>query len=169
MKKAVFILIGITYLASIYLVNLLGLKSVVFVPQIPVTAVECINGTELDYSKIGKVTINNEGLKVITVDFRGPGKAEDMSGTMIQLHWRVLPDNATDKEVRLVYDESDRRVEFIKDGVIKDGEDNDGEGKEKVGRDLGMVLFKEAGTMIKVKITSTSSKNLFEEVWLVAK
>ena len=117
MKKSTLIVIGIIYIASIVIISVFGLKAVVWDVVTPVTAIECLNETD------DKCTVTEEdGKKFIKIKFDEPGKLENgvPTGTMLQLYWRVLPDNATNKEVRFVYNTELTRVNFIKnnDGWI---------------------------------------------------
>lgn len=143
MKKATLIVIGIIYLASIVIISVFGLKSVIYNEVIPVTSIECLNETDENST----VTIS-DGKKLIKVPFTEPGDPETLTGTMVQLTWRVLPDNATTKNVRFVYDTNLTRVNFIKDDE---------------GNELGLILFT-GPTLLDVKIVSTDGTRVFEEV-----
>ena len=46
MKKSTLIMIAIVYIASIVLISLFGMKSVVYNEVIPVTKIECLNETD---------------------------------------------------------------------------------------------------------------------------
>lgn len=142
MKKSVFAIIAVVYVASIVLISLFGMKAVVYNEVIPVTAIECLNETD------GKSEVYYSGdIKVIKVPFVGVGDAENLSGTMAQIVQRVYPDNASNKIVKYSYGENDY-VEFLKD-------DN--------GRDLGLVLIKDR-VVLKVKIMATDGSKVYSEI-----
>ena len=99
MRKSTLLVIGIIYIASIVIVSMFGLKSVVYDVTIPVLNVECINKT------IGNVFVDDsKAQKVIKVKFTEAGDIESLDGTVLQLEHRVLPDDATNKEVRYEFD-----------------------------------------------------------------
>lgn len=142
MKKSVFAIIAVVYVASIVLISLFGMKAVVYNEVIPVTAIECLNETD------SKSEVYYSGdIKVIKVPFVGVGDAENLSGTMVQIVQRVYPDNASNKIVKYSYGENDY-VEFLKD-------DN--------GRDLGLVLIKDR-VVLKVKIMATDGSKVYSEI-----
>lgn len=146
MKKSTLIVIGIIYIASIVIISVFGLKAVVWDVVTPVTAIECLNETD-DKST---VTINTDGKKLIKIKYEEPGKLENgiPTGTMLQLQWRVLPDNATNKEIRFVYNTELTRVNFIK---------NDD------GQELGLILFS-GKVKLDISITSTDGTRITEDI-----
>lgn len=147
MKKATMILIGIVYLASIVIISIFGMKSVVYNEIIPVSKIECLNETD------SKSEVTDSGnKKIIKVKYTTPGNAETLTGTMVQLSWRVLPDNATTKNVKFIYDETLTRVKFIKD--------------EK-GNELGLILFT-GKSMFDVRIMSTDGTRIYQDVTIWA-
>ncbi len=143
MKKSTLILIAIVYVASVVVISVFGMKSVVYNEIIPVNKIICLNETD---SKT-EVTQDN-GMKLIKLKFTTPGDAENLTGTMLQLSWRVLPDNATSKTVKFIYNESLTRVNFVKD-------ENDNE--------LGLILFS-GKVVFNLKIMSTDGTRVFDEV-----
>ena len=149
MKKSTLILIAIAYIASIVIISLFGMKAVIYNEVIPVTRIDCLNETDDKTT----VTIANDGLKLITVKYDQPGDANDLTGTMIQLVWRVTPDNATKKSVKFVYNESRKNMTFVKD---------------KSGNDLGLILFSGKVPPTKIKIMATDGTRVYTEVWVWA-
>lgn len=142
MKKSTLIMIAIVYIASIVLISLFGMKAVVYNEVIPVTKIECLNETD------SKTEVYYSGdMKVIKVKFTEAGNAETLKGTMVQLTYRVLPDNASNKNIKYVYTENSR-VEFVK------GED---------GREVGLVLIK-GQVVLKVKIMAMDGSKVYTEV-----
>ena len=145
MKKSTLIVIGIIYIASIVIISVFGLKAVVWDVVTPVTAIECLNETD------DKSTVTMEdGKKFIEIKFDKPGKLENgvPTGTMLQLYWRVLPDNATNKEVRFVYNTELTRANFIK---------NDD------GTELGLILFS-GKIKFDLSIVSTDGTRVVEDI-----
>ena len=146
MKKATLIVISLIYIASIVIISVFGLKSKVYEEVIPVSKIECLNETD------DKVEVTDkEGKKRIKIKFTEAGKVDTLTGTMIQLLWRVSPDNATNKKVRFVYDTS-APVEFVQD---------------EQGNELGLVLFKDI-CYIEVHIASTDGTSAGVDVILWA-
>lgn len=146
MNKATVILIAVIYVASIVCISLFGLRAVVIDERIPVTKVECINTTD------ERVTVTeSNGTKVLNVTFTTPGKLNEYGnaeGTFLQLYWRVYPDNASDKNVRFVYDTELTRFEFV-----KDAENND----------LGLILFN-GPTLFTLQIMATDGTKAYDEI-----
>ena len=143
MKKAVLILIGIIYVASIVIVSLFGMRAVMYDEVIPVLNIECVNETK------GNIQVDDSGLKkVIRIAFTEPGDIESLTGTVLQLETRVLPDNATNKEIRYVYNrESYPQVKFH---TLND-------------RETGAIVFT-APALFTLRIYSTDGTNVFTEV-----
>ena len=113
---------------------------------VPVTSIECLNETD------DKATVEEtaDGKKFIKIKYGEPGSIEDgiPTGTMLQLEWRVLPDNATTKKVRFVYNTELTRVNFVKN-------DN--------GEELGLILFT-GKVKLSLQIVSTDGTRVVEEV-----
>ena len=149
MKKSTLIIILIIYVASIAIINFFGMSVKLYDEVINVTAVECINKTDKNTE-----VIDNGERKILKVKFTEPANATDLTGTMLQLQWRVLPDNATVKDVRFVYNTQNTRVEFYED--------------EK-GRKTGLMLFS-GPTMLDVRIMSTDGLRKYADilVWVYA-
>ncbi len=142
MKKWTLVVIAVVYIASIVFISLFGLKAVVYNEVIPVTAIECLNESD-DKTEV----YFSSDIKVIKVPFLKAGNIENLSGTMVQLTQRVLPDNASNKGVKYVYNDNEN-VEFVQ------GED---------GRALGLVIIK-GRVVLKVKIMAVDGSKVFTEV-----
>lgn len=149
MKKSTLIIILIIYVASIAIINFFGMSVKLYDEIINVTAVECINKTDKNTE-----VIESTDKKILKVKFTEPANATDLTGTMLQLQWRVLPDNATVKDVQFVYNTQNTRVEFYED--------------EK-GRKTGLMLFS-GPTMLDVRIMSTDGLRKYADVlvWVYA-
>lgn len=117
MKKSTLIIIALIYVASIVIVSMFGLNAVVYKTNIPVLSIECVN------KDVGDVVVDDsQGVKIINIAFEEPGDIESLTGTVLQLEFRVLPDNATDKTYRFVYDrEQYPQVLFYKVGDSETG------------------------------------------------
>ena len=146
MKKSTIILIAIVYIASIVVISVFGLKAKIFGEVIPVTAIECLNKTDRDafVEKLDDIT-------TINLQYKGPGSIENPNeGTMLQLVYRVLPDNATNKKVKFEYNESLTRLQFVKDDK---------------GNDLGLILFSGTG-IFHVQIMATDGSQKVADVYI---
>lgn len=144
MKKSTLIIIGIIYVASIVIISLFGLKPIVYKPVIPVVSIECLNETDEKTT----VSHNNEGIKVIKIKFDGPANENDLGeGTVVQIMWRVLPDNASSKNVEFSYQES-TRVKFMQDDD---------------GRELGVVLIF-GPVVLPVRILATDGTRTYTDI-----
>lgn len=146
MKKSTLLVIGILYIASIVAISVFGLKTVIWDVVIPVKSIECLNKSD-DHAD---VSLTDDGKKFIKIKYEEPGVIEDgiPKGTMLQLLWRVLPDNATNKEVRFVYNTELTRVNFVKN--------ND-------GKELGLILFT-GKVKLDLQIVSTDGTRVVEDV-----
>ena len=146
MKKSTLLVIGIIYIASIVVISIFGLKTVIWDVVIPVKSIECLNTSD------DKATVEEtaDGKKFIKIKYGEPGSIEDgiPTGTMLQLEWRVLPDNATTKEVRFVYNKELTRVNFVKNSDDKE---------------LGLILFT-GKVKLDLQIVSTDGTRVVEEV-----
>ncbi len=144
MKKTTMIMIGIIYVASIVIISIFGLKSVVYNEVIPVTQIMCLNETDEKTS----VTTDFEGKKIIKIKYTEPGNEESLTGTMVQLSWRTLPDDASNKDVKFVYNTTLTNAKFIKD--------------EK-GKELGLILFT-GKVMLNIRIMATDGSKVYTDV-----
>ena len=116
MKKSVLIVIGLVYIASILIIGFFGMRQVVYSNIIYVREIECINEEARDMGDY----------KMIIVDY-----IEGNTG--VQLSYRVTPDDATNKDVRFIYDENQTVATVT---------------------DLGTVVFNSPGLIV-VRIAST--------------
>lgn len=109
MKKATTVLIALIYVASVFIIAIFGLSGKVYQENIFVTRVECTNTS----NSFVTVTEQN-GQKVLKRPFTTVGDLTDDNSTIIELTWRVYPDNASNKEVKFVYNEDayGDRIEF---------------------------------------------------------
>ena len=147
MKKSVVIIILLIYCVSIVVVNFFGLKMHVYNEFVSVDSIICINEDD------DNVDVNMDNEKtILKTKFTKAYDKNIQSGTMIQIYWRVLPDNATIKNVKFVYDEKNTRVEFY---------------KTENGEYTGLVLFYNK-SMIDVKIMSTDGRRIYKELTLWA-
>lgn len=143
MKKSTIILIAIVYIASIVVISVLGLKAKIYDEIFSVTSIECLNETD------DNVFVEEyNGKKVINIQYEGEGNMETLEGTMVQLVYRVLPDNATNKKVKFIYNETLTRIHFVKDDK---------------GNDLGLVLFTGTG-IFNVRIMATDGSQVYTDI-----
>ena len=138
MKKSSIILIALVYVASIVFISVFGLKSVVYNEVIPVTSVECINQSTNNLT-VGQTST---GIKTIKANFTSSQQA------IITLEWRVLPDNASNKNVSFKYTPNSA-YEFVKD---------------ENGREIGQIKFNKSFTGLIVKIQSEDGSRINTEV-----
>lgn len=104
MKKSVLILIGVIYIMAIAVVSFFGLQMETFNETVYVEKVECINENILVTSSA----------KYIIVDYVN----DEENPTVVQLEWKVTPDNATTKTVRFIYDEESTIAEVTNFGTV---------------------------------------------------
>ena len=137
MKKSSIILISIVYVASIIMISVFGLRSVVYNEVIPVQQIECINETKSGIN-VGQTST---GIKTIIANFNSS------SDKTLTLEWRVLPDNASNKNVLFVYDPNSA-FEFLKD---------------ENGKEIGQIKFK-SSVITSVKIMAEDGSKVFTEI-----
>lgn len=151
MKKSVIIVIGIIFVASIFVINLFGLKMSVYKEVFPVERIECLNTagdgvkiSSLLYPVNGAATPVSEWqrIKVIEVVYADLDATEEGDSKMFFIQTRVYPDNATEKHLNYLNYSSTKGVEFYVDGS---------------GNQNGLVLFSNKCAVI-IKI-STAEKN----------
>lgn len=116
MKKSVIILIGIIYVASIFVVGFFGMQIKAFDAMVYITDIECTNEN---------VTTNPDQTKTIRFDYSADG---DLLKNTLILTYDVYPKNSTLKgtdAVKLVYDEEQRvanidglQITFLGRGVL---------------------------------------------------
>lgn len=140
MKKAVMILIGIIYVASIILISLFGMKAIIHKENIPVTRIECTNITE------GKVTVKTleNGKKQIWLKY---DKTVGATNTL-ELKWKVYPEEATNKTITFIYDRNNPNITFLKDSD---------------GNETGYVSFS-GKVNVDVSIKSTDGSNISTQI-----
>jgi len=97
MKKSTIMFIVVIYIASITVISLFGMKMSVYNEFIPVTSILCLNETE-----DGVEVINDNDNLILKTKFETPYDKATQTGTMIQLYWRVEPDNASVKDVKFL-------------------------------------------------------------------
>lgn len=122
MKKSTLIIIGVVYIASIVLISVLGLVPKVYRPVYPVTKIECLNETD---DKVRVYNRASDGKLIVRLKFEEPAAEDGSSGTLVQLIFRVTPDNATNPNLHYQYKNS-TRIKFVQDGA---------------GRETGILLF----------------------------
>ena len=104
MKKSVVILIGVIYIASVFLVSFFGLQFKVFEPVIDVERIEITNAGQ-KYSEIW-------GDYVVVYP--------DVNGEWIcKIEYHVYPENATNTKVDFAYDKQATGFSVDEDGVIR--------------------------------------------------
>ncbi len=148
MKKINLIMIGIVFVASVVFISIFGMKVMIYNGVIPVTKIECLNQTDER-----SIVSEDEYGKLIEVKFTTPGKAEDLSGTILQLSHRVFPDNATKKKVKYVYNRELTRVTMATD---------------ESGNELGLFLFS-GKCYFKVQIMATDGSGICDTVTIWVK
>ncbi len=153
MRKITILMVGIVYVASIFIIAFFGMKARVFNEVVTVTEIECINQTD------DKVTVSESGgRKQLRLSFTTPGRLDDNGvpqGTYLYIALRVYPDNATNKNIAFVYDQNNPPggVTFVKDD----------EGKE-----TQILLFERPITFL-LRIRSVDGTNVSEEVWIIVR
>ena len=147
MKKSVMIIIGIIYVASIVLINFFGMKVFVYNKTIDVEQIVCLNKTDEEKGIVVSTfeSYNGETGTAITIKFDKPANKNLMTGTMLQLDLRVLPDNATKKELSFTSTASDEEVEFFTD---------------ESGKQTGLILFYNSTSIFEVFVKSTDNSNV---------
>ena len=157
MKKSVMIIIGIIYVASIVVINFFGMKVFVYNKTIDVEQIVCLNKTDEEKGIVVSTfeSYNGETGTAITIKFDKPANKNLMTGTMLQLDLRVLPDNATKKELSFTSTASDEEVEFFTD---------------ESGKQTGLILFYAPTSIFEVLVKSTdnSSVTLRLKIWAKA-
>ncbi len=147
MKKSVMIIIGIIYVASIVVINFFGMKVFVYNKTIDVEQIVCLNKTDEEKGIVVSTfeSYNGETGTAITIKFDKPANKNLMTGTMLQLDLRVLPDNATKKELSFTSTASDEEVEFFTD---------------ESGKQTGLILFYNSTSIFEVFVKSTDNSNV---------
>lgn len=149
MKKTTTILIAIVFVASVAIISFFGMRIKVYNQIVPVTQIECLNKNDEQLNIRVKESNNTT---IIQTRFTTPADVVSQSGTMIQLYWRVLPDDATTKDVMFVYDKTNTRATIF---------------KNENGEETGLVLFYKP-CILDVKIMSTDGRRIIKEITVAA-
>lgn len=147
MKKSVMIIIGIIYVASIVVINFFGMKVFVYNKTIDVEQIVCLNKTDEEKGIVVSTfeSYNGETGTLITIKFDKPANKNNRTGTMLQLDLRVLPDNATKKELSFTSTASEEEVEFF---------------TIDYGKQTGLILFYKPTSIFEVFVKSTDNSNV---------
>ncbi len=148
MKKSTVVLIAIIYVASIVIISIFGMKSVIFNEVISVSEIICTNETDEFV-----VVKENQGQKLIEVPFIGAGDEETLTGTIAMLTWDVKPDNASNNKIKIVYDTSTTRAKFL---------------TNEAGNETGVIVFY-GRVVLNVKIMATDGSRVYCDVIIWAK
>lgn len=143
MRKVNLIVIGIVFIVSIVMISFFGMQVKISNGIIPVTKVECINTSD-DRST---VTTDKYG-KIIDVKWKGRASDDGHEGTILQLYYKVSPDDATTKRVKFVFKRNENVVKMATD--------------EK-GNEYGLLLFQNK-CVLRIKIMATDGSGYFEEI-----
>ncbi len=151
MNKAVLIMIGICYVASILLISIFGMQVVVLNNVVPVTKVTCTNETD----PANNVRVDRaSGETKIYVTFTEPGDEASMTGTMLFLTYDVAPDNASSRRVRFEYDRDKyTQVKFITD---------------QDGNELGLIMF-QSPVLFRLTLVAMDGSNQSDSVLISAR
>lgn len=133
MKKSVIVMIMVIYVASIVFIGFFGMKISAYDEIIYVNKVECINE---------EAKLKPDGSKTIILEL----DKHDSEKNIYQILWKVLPMDASKRNIKFVYDE-DSYVARV----------------DKFGR----VYFKNAG-VITVYLKSTDGTNIVEIIKFIA-
>lgn len=145
MKKTNVIIIAVLCAASILLISLFGAAVDTEASHVPVTEILCLNESDNSCD-----VVEYDTYTLIKIKFTSAGDPVTLTGCMLQLSWRVLPDNASYTDVTFVYSASDK-VEFVCDDD---------------GNALGLILFYDT-TILDVKIQSTDGTKIYAYVTIV--
>lgn len=133
MKKSVIVMIMIIYVASIVFIGFFGMKITAYDEIVYVNEIECINED---------AKLKPDGTKTVIFHF----DEHDADKNVYQILWKVLPMDATKRNVKFVYDEESYVARV----------DN-----------FGRVFFKDYGT-ITVYLKSTDGSNIVETIKFIA-
>lgn len=145
MKKATVIIVAVCYIATIVLISFFGTTITVLNANIPVTSIVCLN------ESTDTTVVDDMGdYTRIKIKFSTAGDMATATGTMVQLSWRVLPDDASNSDVVFIYSDNDN-VEFVTDGN---------------GDELGLVLFYGLA-VIDIKIQASDGTKIYTTVRII--
>lgn len=155
MKKSVLIIIGIIYVAAIVAINFFGMKIFVYNKNIDVEQIVCLNKSEADKGIVVSKYTSYDGKEgvAITITFDRPANKNLMTGTMLQLDLRVLPDKATKKQLSFTSTDSEN-VEFFTD---------------ENGVQTGLILFYNRTSVFDVLVRATDNSNVSLRLKIKAK
>lgn len=154
MKKTVVIAIFLIYVASIVVVNFFGLEIAIFDGNTYVSEIRCDklflqseNGGEIEYVN------EKDGVKFFSFFFdpKGEPYTESNLGSnpnTIVLLYHVYPENANNRKVSFVYDDSSEGTDWV------------------FVRDKASVIFLTQQSSITVTIRSTDGSNKEEKIYI---
>lgn len=120
MKKSVILTIGVIYVIAIVVVGFIGLKMQVYNQQKYVEKITCISEGYHKYP---------DGHPKKKAGFDGYIQPDYQEGLKVEIKCQITPDNATEKRLNYIYDESQKiyklkinedgtaTIEFLKTGV----------------------------------------------------
>lgn len=148
MRKINLIVIGIVFIASIVMISFFGMQVKITNGIVPVTKVECINTSD------DRSTVKTDKYgKYIEVKWIGKASDDGKEGTILQLYYKVYPDNASTKKVKFILSNRDEKV-------VKMATD------EK-GNEYGLLLF-QSKCYLDVEIKATDGSGYSDKfvVWV---
>ncbi len=154
MKKVVIILIGAIYIGSVFIVNFFGLQIDFFSSFTYQERIECNTITRFSGGMSGNTfegRTDERGMKNFTVKFIDGEYTKDEEGlktnpNTLRLDYRVYPDNATDKSVKIIAEESKYYV---------------------VDNTKATITVLDAPLGIHVTISSADGSNLSEKIYII--
>ncbi len=117
MKKSVVMLILVIYVASVAVIGVFGMKSVLYDEKIYIEKITCIN----EEAKDAEVTIDGRTLTIqkVVIDYK------ESEETTFWIQWRVFPEDASFRRVEFVSGNENVAtvdgqgiVRFIKKGTV---------------------------------------------------
>ena len=155
MKKVVIILIGAIYIGSVFIVNFFGLQIDFFSSFTYQERIECNTITRFSGGMSKKDTFegrtDESGRKKFKVNFIDGEYTKDEESlktnpNTLRLDYRVYPDNATDKSVKIIAEESEDYV---------------------VDNTKATIIVLDAPLVILVTISSADGSNLSEKIYII--
>ncbi|MBR1867759.1 MAG: hypothetical protein IJ800_04170 [Clostridia bacterium] len=154
MKKVVVILIGAIYIGSVFIVNFFGLQINFFSDHIYQEKIECNSITLFSGGRSGDTVeskIGDDGVKRFSIKFiEGEYTKEEDSlksnPNTVRLDYRVYPDNATDKSVRIIAEDSKY---YVVDNAMK------------------TITFLDAPLGVHITISSADGSDLSEKIYII--
>ncbi|MEG1706936.1 MAG: Ig-like domain-containing protein [Clostridia bacterium] len=106
MKKVVIISICLIFILSVVFVGFFGMEIAHYDETVYVTLIECVNSDML--------WLDDEHTeKYVVINYVG-----GVDSTVYQLDWKVYPEDATNRNVRFVYDEDTDIATVTQTGVV---------------------------------------------------